>query len=34
MLRLQTALPERYTTATADQLGRWIGAAKADSARG
>ena len=30
MLRLQTALPDRYTTADPDQLARWIGAAKAD----
>lgn len=29
MLRLQTALPERYTTAPPDQLAEWIGAAKA-----
>ncbi len=30
MLRLQTALPDRYTTAGPDQLGQWIGAAKAE----
>ena len=30
MLRLQTALPDRYTTADPDQLAEWIGAAKAD----
>ena len=30
MLRLQTALPDRYTTATPDQLDAWIAAAKAD----
>ena len=30
MIRLQRALPERYTTATPDQLDDWIGAAKAD----
>ena len=30
MLRLQTALPDRYTTADPDQLARWIGAAKAE----
>jgi quinolinate synthase len=30
MLRLQTALPDRYTTASPDQLGRWIGAAKTE----
>jgi len=29
MLRLQTALPDRYTTATPDQLSGWIAAAKA-----
>ncbi|MGP8058949.1 MAG: quinolinate synthase NadA [Acidimicrobiales bacterium] len=29
MIRLQRALPERYTTATPDQLDDWIGAAKA-----
>ena len=29
MLRLQTALPDRYTTAGPDQLVEWIGAAKA-----
>jgi quinolinate synthase len=29
MLRLQTALPERYTTADPDQLAQWIGDAKA-----
>ncbi len=29
MIRLQTPLPERYTTATADDLARWIGDAKA-----
>jgi quinolinate synthase len=28
MIRLQRALPERYTTATPDQLAAWIGAAK------
>jgi quinolinate synthase len=28
MLRLQTALPERYTTASPDQLSAWIDAAK------
>src|SRR5579863_7862039 len=28
MIRLQRALPERYTAATADELDRWIGAAK------
>src|SRR3954451_5774334 len=27
-MRLQTPLPERYTTATAEQLDTWIGAAK------
>src|ERR1700687_6244623 len=30
MLRLQTALPDRYTKADPDQLTGWIGAAKAD----
>jgi len=30
MLRLQTALPDRYTTADPDQLSRWIGEAKAE----
>ena len=30
MLRLQTALPDRYTTADADQLARWIHAAKVE----
>ncbi len=29
MLRLQGPLPERYTTATAEQLAEWIGSAKA-----
>ncbi|MDQ4133714.1 MAG: quinolinate synthase NadA [Actinomycetota bacterium] len=29
MLRIQAALPERYTTATPEQLASWIGAAKA-----
>ena len=29
MLRLQTALPERYTTAHPDELARWIADAKA-----
>ena len=29
MLRLQAPLPDRYTTASADQLAEWIGAAKA-----
>ena len=28
MLRLQPALPERYTTAHPDQLAQWIGDAK------
>ena len=28
MLRLQTALPDRYTTAPPDELAAWIGAAK------
>ena len=28
MLRLQAPLPDRYTTATADQLAEWIGTAK------
>src|SRR5579862_2348885 len=28
MLRLQTRLPDRYTTASGDQLAGWIGAAK------
>jgi quinolinate synthase len=30
MLRLQTALPDRYTTAAPDQLDEWIGRAKAE----
>jgi quinolinate synthase len=30
MLRLQTPLPERYSTATADELAQMIGAAKAE----
>src|ERR1700676_1424084 len=30
MLRLQTALPDRDTTADPDQLARWIGLAKAE----
>jgi quinolinate synthase len=30
MLRLQTALPDRYTKAGPDQLNEWIGAAKAE----
>jgi quinolinate synthase len=30
MVRLQTALPDRYTTADPDQLARWISAAKAE----
>jgi quinolinate synthase len=30
MLRLQKALPDRYTTAHPDQLSEWIGAAKAE----
>ncbi len=30
MLRLQTALPDRYTTADPDQLAGWIGRAKAE----
>jgi quinolinate synthase len=30
MLRLQSPLPERYTTATADELAQMIGAAKAE----
>ncbi len=30
MLRLQTALPDRYTTASHDQLEQWIGAAKTE----
>ena len=30
MLRLQTALPDRYTKAGPDQLTEWIGAAKAE----
>jgi quinolinate synthase len=30
MLRLQTALPDRYTTAAPDQLNEWIGTAKAE----
>jgi len=29
MLRLQHALPERYSDASPDQLSEWIGAAKA-----
>ena len=29
MIRLQGALPERYTTASPDELAGWIGAAKA-----
>jgi quinolinate synthase len=29
MIRLQRALPDRYTTATGEQLAEWIGAAKA-----
>jgi quinolinate synthase len=29
MIRLQRALPERYTTASPEELDRWIGAAKA-----
>ena len=29
MLRLQGALPERYTTADPDTIDRWIGDAKA-----
>jgi quinolinate synthase len=29
MIRLQSALPERYSDASADQLARWIAAAKA-----
>ena len=29
MLRLQAPLPERYTTASAEQLNEWIGAARA-----
>ncbi len=28
MLRLQTPLPDRYTTASADELDRWIGSSK------
>ena len=28
MLRLQTALPDRYTTADPDQLATWIGASQ------
>jgi quinolinate synthase len=30
MLRLQSPLPERYTSATADQLDAWIGAARSE----
>jgi quinolinate synthase len=30
MLRLQTPLPDRYTTATPDDLSQWIGTAKAE----
>jgi quinolinate synthase len=30
MVRIQGVLPERYTAATQDQLGAWIGAAKAE----
>ncbi|HUD17126.1 MAG TPA: quinolinate synthase NadA, partial [Acidimicrobiales bacterium] len=30
MVRLQTALPDRYTTADPDQLAGWIAAAKAE----
>ena len=30
MLRLQTALPDRYSTADPDQLTRWISQAKAE----
>jgi quinolinate synthase len=30
MLRLQTALPDRYTTAVPEQLNQWIGRAKAE----
>ncbi|MGH9243003.1 MAG: quinolinate synthase NadA [Acidimicrobiales bacterium] len=30
MLRLQSPLPERYTTVTPEQLDEWIGAAKAE----
>jgi len=30
MLRLQKALPDRYTTAHPDELSDWIGAAKAE----
>ncbi len=33
MLRLQTALPDRYTTASPGQLDEWIGAAKAELGR-
>ena len=33
MIRLQTALPERYSTAHPDQLARWIGDAKDDPRR-
>ena len=33
MLRLQTALPDRYTTAAPDQLATWIGQAKATLGR-
>ncbi len=33
MLRLQTALPERYTTAHPDQLAEWIGQAKSTLGR-
>ena len=34
MLRLQTPLPDRYTTADPDQSPAWIAAAKSSSARG
>ncbi len=33
MLRLQTALPDRYSTARPDQLAEWIGQAKAELGR-
>ncbi|MGH9079652.1 MAG: quinolinate synthase NadA [Acidimicrobiales bacterium] len=33
MLRLQTALPDRYTMAAPDQLAAWIGQAKAELGR-
>ncbi len=33
MLRLQTALPDRYTTARPDQLAHWISQAKAELGR-